>query len=227
MPAVWDERADVEGEQWQMRSAEALRFISRRRAEPEHAEVLAHTPLPTPHVPPDMPVVEPAFQPDWPVGAPARPIRIEQLYNEGIYNEIIGAVGEIAGDIAEAELRVRCGVQQSPMRKRDTRVWRAVECQPEWARSCPWDSTDPADFVPLRPFSESEPVTHSLSKSFFAQWGERLRWTDKDMLRQITVTGAEGRSACERDTVVMGHHGGLRSNYLPARKEVAAGLKHG
>ena len=227
MPEAWDERADVAGEQWERRSAEALRFISRRRAEPEHAEVLAHRPLPTPHVPPDMPVVEPQFQPNWPAGAPARPVRVHQLYYEGIYDEILEMVGEIAGDVAEAELEVRCGVQPAPMRKRETRVWRAAECQPEWARACPWDCTDPADCVPLRPFSASEPVTHTLSKSFFVQWGERLHWPDKDMLHQIAVTGAEGRSACERDTVIMGHHKGLRSNYLPARKEVAAGLKRG
>ena len=57
------------------------------------------------------------------------------------------------------------------------------------------------DCVPLRSYSVEEPVTHSLSREVFVQWGDRLSWTDRDMLQQISVTGAEGRSQCEMDTL--------------------------
>ena len=46
-------------------------------------------------------------------------------------------------------------------------------------------------------------------------------WADEDMVQQIAVTGAEGRSDCSLDTVIMGHHGGLRDSYLPARASIA------
>ena len=64
LPAQWDETNDVCGEQWALRSSEALRFISRRRAEPEAAEVLARKPMPKPHAPQHMPKVSPIELPD-------------------------------------------------------------------------------------------------------------------------------------------------------------------
>jgi len=221
LPAQWDETSDVGGEQWVLRSSQALRFISRRRAEPEAAEVLARRPMPKPHVPPLKPIVSSPELPDWPVGAPPRPIHISQLYHPGVYDDIQDALGLIADDMAEAELGVRCGAQAAPIPKRRERVWRAAESQPEWARACAWDCTNVNDCVPLRSYTAEDPVTHSLDRAFFAQWGKRLAWADEDMVQQIAVTGAEGRSDCSLDTVIMGHHGGLRENYLPARASVA------
>ena len=221
LPAQWDETSDVCGEQWALRSSQALRFISRRRAEPEAAEVLARRPMPKPHVPPLKPIVSSPELPDWPANTPPRPIHISQLYNPGVYSDIQDALGLIADDMAEAELGVRCGAQAAPIPKRRERVWRAAESQPEWARACAWDCTNVNDCVPLRSYTAEDPVTHSLDRAFFVQWGKRLAWTDEDMVQQIAVTGAEGRSDCSLDTVIMGHHGGLRENYLPARASVA------
>ena len=71
-------------------------------------------------------------------------------------------------------------------------------------------------------------MTHSLSREFFSQWGARLRWTDsRGMLQQISATGAEGRSQCEMDTVIMFHHTGLREQYKPARESVSKDTERG
>ena len=227
MPTAWDERSDVSGEQWAMRKAEKLRFISRRRAEPEAAEVLARRPLPTPHVPKSVAAFAQQGFIGWPAGAPPRPIHISQLYYSGVYDEIMAVVDEVAGGVAEAELNVRCGAPSVTMRKCDERVWRASECQPDWARGVVWDTSDPHDVVPMQSYSADDPVPHGISAEFFTGWGCKLSWTDTDMLQQVTVTGAEGRSTCEKDTVVMGHHGGLRANYKPARESVAKDVARG
>ena len=227
IPAHWDECSHVTGEQWALRRDEQLRFISRRRAEPESAEVLATRPMPTPHVVPDLPALDVQQAAQWPRGAPRRPIHISQLYNVGVYADIRKEICEAADEVAEAELSLRCGGVQYCMRRRSERVWRAVECQPAWARLVAWDCTDVDDCVPLRSYTMEEPVTHSLSREFFAQWGARLRWSDKDMLQQISITGAEGRSQCEMDTVIMFHHTGLREHYKPARESVRKDTERG
>jgi hypothetical protein len=105
--------------------------------------------------------------------------------------------------------------------KIEARVWPAVLSQPAWARSRMWDATNPDDCVPIEPYTEEDPVRHEVSRSFFSEWGDRLRWADHDMLRQLSVTGVESRSACEWDSVVMGHHRGLRLNFEPAEESVA------
>jgi hypothetical protein len=79
----------------------------------------------------------------------------------------------------------------------------------------------------MQPYNLEHPVQHGLNKSFFTEWGARLQTTDADMIQQIAVTGAEGRSACELDTVVFSHHSGLRSNYAPARASVAKDTERG
>ena len=122
LPQQWDEASDVTGAQWELRRSESLRFISRRRAEPEAAEVLARKPLPVPHVPPDRPAIEVAEPRAWPAGAPSRPIHISQLYHPGIYSDIVKAVDEVADDMAEAELEHRCGAQPTRIRRRIERV---------------------------------------------------------------------------------------------------------
>ena len=122
LPQQWDEASDVTGEQWELRKSEALRFISRRRAEPEAAEVLARKPLPVPHVPPNRPATEVAKPRAWPVGAPPRPIYISQLYYPGVYSDIVKAVDGVADDMAEAELEYRCEALPTRIRRRIERV---------------------------------------------------------------------------------------------------------
>ena len=43
------------------------------------------------------------------------------------------------------------------------------------------------DCVPLDSYSAEDPVTHSLNTSFFKLWGNKLAWTNRDMLQQITT----------------------------------------
>ena len=225
MPADWAEREDVTGERWQRRSSEQLRFISRRRFEPEDGEVLARRAMPVPHVPPETGVMHGPYLGGWPEGAPPRPIRIDQLYFPGVYTQIRAAIVEGSTgwpEVASSSSGVPSGGSQRAVPKIEARVWPAALSQPAWARSRMWDATDPGDCVPIAPYTEEDPVRHEVSRSFFREWGDRLRWTDRDMLRQLSVTGAESRSACEWDTVVMGHHRGLRLNFEPAAESVAS-----
>ena len=129
--------------------------------------MLARRPMPKPHLVPDLPAAEVQQDAHWPLGAPPRPIHISQLYNVGIYDEIRREICEAADDVAESELSLRCGEEHVCMWRRRERVWRAVGCQPAWARLVPWDCTDVDDCVPLRSYSVEEPVTHSLSREFF------------------------------------------------------------
>ena len=209
MPAGWAEAADAHERLAAVRS-NALSFIARRRAEAEDMEVLAKRPFddPSPPVAKAAVVSEPVGK--WPVGAPPRPIRIDQLYYPGVYAEIRG---EIAGHSADISGAMAAG---RPIPKRATRIWRAEKCQPPWARGIVWDCEDPLDCKPVRPFSEADPPKDSIDREFFRRWGEHLPWADADMLQQVIRTGVEGRSDLELATVIMGHHGGLRHNWQPA-----------
>ena len=51
---------------------------------------------------------------------------------------------------------------------------------------------------------------------FFIEWSSRLNWKDRDMIKQLTITGAESRSTMQWDTVIHSHHTGLRQSPLQA-----------
>jgi hypothetical protein len=78
----------------------------------------------------------------------------------------------------------------------------------------------------MRLFDELDPVGHP-GADFFAEWGAKLGWPDEDMLRQMTVTGADSRTECEWDTVIMSHHTGLRDNISPAKAQVEEDTRQG
>ena len=220
MPAHWHERTDVTGAQWQQRRAEALRFISRRRAEPELAEKLARRPMPRPHVAPATGVVHGPALRGWPPGAPPRPVQISQLYHHGVYSDMQDHVAMVAGGLQGAESALQNGDTPAVARVGTRSTWCAEASQPLWARQRLWDCTDPYDCVPLEPYDDDDRVQHGISREFFEQWGERLSWPDRDMLRQVASSGVEGRSTCEWDTVVAGHHTGLREHYAPAKASI-------
>ena len=221
MPASWAEAADVCGAAAERERAAELRYISRRRAEPESAEKLARRAFENPHPVQDTMAVERPSVVQMPAGAPARPIRIEQLYNPGVYAEIREEIDAHADGIENGL------ADGKSWGKRRTRVWKAEECQPLWAQRVVWDCTDPEDCVPMQPFSADDPPQQGAQREFFAYWGARLAWRDHDMLRQVTETGVEGRSELDWATTIMSHHAGLRHNPEPAaesiRNDTAAG----
>ena len=220
MPAHWPERVDVIGERADAARRSELRYVSRRRSEPELAEVLARRPLPSPHPPPDLSArLRPGKVP-WPAGAPPRPIRIAQLYHDGVYDDILSDMHAGAAQLRPAEAAAAAGETVPYVAAGATRVYRPELTQPEWARLVVWDTSDPDDCVPLQPYDENDPPQQEVRPEFFAEWGERLRWPDHDMLQQVCVTGVESRSSCERCTVIHPHHRGLRENYAPAKASV-------
>ena len=214
MPAGWAETSDVVGEQAERARAAELRYISRRRAEPEAAEQLARRAFTDPHPVQATMAAERPQSVAMPEGAPQRPIHIAQLYNPGVYAEIKEEIDAHADGI---ELGLRSGKGWA---KRRTRVWKAAECQPLWAQKVIWDCSDPADCVPMQPFSAEDPPQQGARREFFSYWGKRLAWADLDMLAQVTETGVEGRSELEWATTIMSHHTGLRHNPGPACESI-------
>jgi len=220
IPAAWPERLDVAGERARAARTAALRYVSRRRAEPESSRVLSSEELPVPHPPPSTVAAPDPSQVPWPKGAPARPVRIEQLYNPGVYIAIRRFIQVIASDLRAAEDAARAGRPIPPLPFRDTLECPAASTQPAWARECVWDTSNPHDCVPLQPYSEVERPVQDVDWRFFAHWGALLRWPDADMLRRVAVVGCDSRSTCPRNTVIFGHHGGLRTHYEPAKAVV-------
>ena len=228
MPAHWPEREDVRAPAVGVARGQAIRYISRRRADPEPWEELERRPWPQPDDQPRLVPSQLAWDSSWPQGAPERPISIHQLFNEGVYKEIQELVGGIARSLARAEEVVRGGSGAHPViPAKVAHVFEATVCQPEWARTRVWDTRDPSDCVPLSPHSEDDPPSQGARPAFFVEWGARLGWEDKDMLRRVCVTGCSSGSRCARDTVIYAHHTGLRENYKPASDAMAVDLEHG
>jgi hypothetical protein len=227
MPSHWPERQDATGPDLEAALAQELPYLSRRRCEPEAADVLVRRQLPEPHRVPAL-AARPAEEVGWPDGAPPRPIHISQLYHPGIYSEIRAEVVRRGADMLACQEshggnfhRVP-GVTYRAVPKHETRIWEAAKCQPAWALTPPygWDCRDPHDCVPQQPFSLEDPPAQEANRSFFLAWGRWLGHEDADMLHQVTVTGAESRARMSKDTVLMGHHAGLRSDPGPAFESV-------
>ncbi|KAL3912565.1 MAG: hypothetical protein SGPRY_008297 [Prymnesium sp.] len=222
MPAGWDERNDVFGERaTQERSRELRRYVS--RAEPEGQDELALRELPRRRQHPDLKAKARRERVQWPEGAPARPIAIRQLYNGGVYERVLAKVREEARSVREAiaegegfvAAKVACG------------VFKAAVSQPAWAAECVWNTSDPADCVPLQPFSEDDPPIQQARAEFFIEWAEKLQWKDEDMIQQVATTGADSGSVCSRDMLIFGHHTGLREHVSPAQAVVEADTNAG
>lgn len=81
MPLEWDERSDVLGERTLGERTAALRYVSRRRAEPEREEALAAEELPRRRYHPERKARQRPERVRWPEGAPSRPVRVPQLFN--------------------------------------------------------------------------------------------------------------------------------------------------
>ena len=218
IPRHWPEHEDVTGELYDRVRREPLPYISRRRAEPERPEVLARKPMPSPVVTPTTEPRPPRPPTPWPEGCPPRPIHIEQLYHEGVYNAIMADVANVQASCQKGE------AGREPHKVMPSTY--PPETQPAWARECDWDTSDPHDCVPLQPTVDTPPQ-QGANPAFFIAWGAKLGWADRDMIAQVAKTGVEGRSNCTRATVVMGHHGGLRKHFEAASESIQADTERG
>ena len=211
----------------------ALRYVSRRRADAEPAEELASRPLPEPAPPPRTERPAPETRVGWPPGAPARPIRVDQLFFPGVYQKVMQAVAALVDPMTRAAAEM----DGSPGAHPDgfpsftagvTRVFKQEECQPLWARGCVWDSSDPGDCVPMQPHGvDGNRLTQGADPEFFKAWGEKLDWPDKEMISQVSLSGVDGHSQAAWDTVVHAHHSGLRQHFRRARDLVEADTQKG
>ena len=84
-----------------------------------------------------------------------------------------------------------------------------------------WDAADPNDCMPVRRSTRSSPPHSSMDHTFFDFWAAKLSWEDADIIEMI-ASGVEGRSDCERATVLMMHHKGVREKYTVVAAAVDA-----
>ena len=221
IPSAWPEKEDVQGEAFETVRSAPLRFVSRRRAEPESAERLARQPLPRVGLPADTGQRAHYRAAKWPASAPPRPVRADQLWLEGVYDEILEAID--AGAAA-----CRQGQAGSTMPKVQPRVFGTHLMQP-WAREVVedggnFDLDDPDDVCILLPYSADDPAPrteNAVNPAFFTKWAAALDWKDEDMVAQVTTTAIESRSACTRATIIHGHHRGLRENFAQAEAAIS------
>ncbi|KAL3927896.1 MAG: hypothetical protein SGPRY_002620 [Prymnesium sp.] len=108
------------------------------------------------------------------------------------------ALDEVAATLAAAEASVLRDEEPAPIPRRVPEVYTAAMCQPAWARGRVWDTRDPSNCVPVKPFSVDDPPIHDLNPDFFKEWGARLSWPDEDMLHRATWEGGTSHSACVR-----------------------------
>lgn len=79
----------------------------------------------------------------------------------------------------------------------------------------------------MQAFDEDSDDKPGPNVAFFKEWAALLNWEDHDMIRQLTLTGAESRSAMQWDTVIHAHHTDTRQFFAIAdeavEKDTAAG----
>ena len=211
VPAAWPEAAHMTGEAAETERTRALRHVSRRRAEAESGHVLAGARMPAGH-PHPYTVAPPATASggsagSWPADAPPRPVFIEQLYLDGVYDTKIRPwIAQACKDCTARLEEVTIGPEE----------------QPAWAARYVWDTRDPRDCVPLLPFSEADPPTQGANAAFFKRWRKVMPGLDADMHHQVQVRGVDSGAQCSRITVLVGHHGGARAHYDVLREGVEA-----
>ena len=234
LPCDWEERTRA----WEANVGEArageIPFMSRRRARSEGAEALLNRPFPvaTPRV---RRAATPAVVPSgWPAGAPAPPVRRQQLWGlDGTGGERSVREQDAWMQRAAAAVRALEGGQQAA--KVEGQVWLA-ELMPRWAQGCAdtgwicWDQTNPEDCRPIH-LTSGEHSLHWLVRpavcvARFREWAQLLGCDDLDMLQQVDE-GVLSRSLMPRDTAYMMHHQGLVRNFEPARKSVEKDTKRG
>ena len=148
LPSSWPEVSEVHGPQTGNELDRALPFVSRRRSQIAAPDDLLRRALPRPHLPLRTAAAEALPFPCLPNGAPRdRAIRIEELYNAGVYaGEIQPTLDEHAGAVANWMRRDALHTRQCAMlaagraedpwqRKQNTLEARAIAAElalPPW-----------------------------------------------------------------------------------------------
>jgi hypothetical protein len=142
---------------------------------------------------------------------PAGPLAIHQLFYDGVYAEHVESWMLLADRAAQAIERRRQGadIDVPPV---PTRVI-GQDMQPEWARGCVWDTSNPSDCSPVRRSDASTTFRGSkqIDRAGLRRAASDLGWEeiDGDIVRQAGGGGIEAQSDCELMTVLSFHHAGL------------------
>ena len=158
---------------------------------------------------------------------PAGKIAIRQLYNDGVYEEVVETWWPLVEAAGRALDRRRAGGDVT-VPKVPTRVIEEWQ-RPLWARGTVWDCADPTDCRPVQRSDETTPDSEfpgkrKISRTAFKAVAARLGWHDTDIVRQICGGGIEAQSSCEPLTVLAFHHPGLLEDFSAADKVVKAHL---
>ena len=156
------------------------------------------------------PAAKPAVAPPppvvWPEGAPPAPIAIQQLYDEGVYDD------EIVPWLQQAEQAMRALASGRDV-PRVSKLVIKNERMPEWARKVVWDTANPADCRPVRRSTadtwEEDFPGPKIDPVALREAAEELNWPDKDIVEMATGGGLEGRFDAPLDTVLAFHHQGV------------------
>ena len=170
--------------------------------------MLAGRQLPWQQAPPVTEETVIAVPEGWPEGAPPPPIANWQLWRRGR-----APVEEMREWVAQAQVALAADIAGEPSDPPATKVLPQEEME-DWARPYDWDQSDENDVWPLhldvRPGSLRELSANGTSADFFATWGAKLPWPDREMLSQAGGVGVLSGARMRRDTVLMYHHQGLR-----------------
>lgn len=82
-----------------------------------------------------------------------------------MYEEVLKRIHEVASSVREA----LAGADGEVVPRARDAVFKAAETQPDWARACVWDTSDPDYCVQLQPFSEEEPPVQQTRAEFFVE----------------------------------------------------------
>ena len=147
----------------------------------------------------------------------AGPIRIDELYLPGVYEEEILSWLRLA-DAAAAAIRRGDDPSRVP-----TRVIEQHQMAP-FARGMVWDCADPQDCRPVRRSTRDTqfPGVRQLDREAVRRVARELGWADTDIIDQIGEGGVETRADCELITVLAFHHDSLLSEVQAAEATVAA-----
>ena len=145
------------------------------------------------------------------------PVRIEELYLPGVYEDEVQSWLRLA-DTAAAAIRRGEAPPQVP-----TRVIGQDRMAP-FARGTIWDCSDPSDCRPVRRSTRDTvfPGERQLDRAAVRRVAGELGWNDADIIGQIGEGGVETRADVEQLTVLAFHHESLLSEVAAAEATVTA-----
>eukprot|EP00965_Chrysotila_dentata_P063847 2115889-Pleurochrysis_carterae.AAC.2 len=160
--------------------------------------------------------------------APPGPIRIAQLFADGVYESKVQAWFR-AADAAVTALRRRARGEGVEVPRVPTVVVEQEEMAP-WAKGIVWDCGDPKNCESVRRSTRHTCFggTRQIDREALRAAAEDMDWPDRDIVEQVGEGGVEARADCELITSVLAfHHPGLVDQAAAAAAAVEADRREG